>query len=78
MFGFMRKAGENMEEKNISAENEIQKLTPNEMEQVDGGSKSMVDPEIKCKYCYMCFNSQVELMLHYKKCLANPANQNKG
>ena len=68
MFGFKKKAGVNMNKKEMMKGEEARKLTKQEMSQVDGGQQIMNTTTYQCPNCGFCFDTKLLLQLHMNNC----------
>lgn len=68
MFGFKKKAGVNMNKKEMMKNEEARKLTKQEMSQVDGGQQVLSITSYQCPNCQFFFETKLLLQLHMNSC----------
>ena len=68
MFGFKKKAGVNMNKKEMMKDEEARKLTKQEMSQVDGGQQIMNITTYQFPNCGFFFDTKLLLQLHMNNC----------
>lgn len=68
MFGYKKKAGVNMNKKEMMKDEDARKLTKQEMSQVDGGQQILSITTYQCPNCGFFFDTKLLLQLHMNNC----------